>query len=95
MNVFHVEDFPFSKIVTADDVLKNERSSEWNRVLMNPHVIYIHGTKQEVPQYETLFLLSQLYLLTPWFMKSRGSIIYSQGLSNNSYPEPNQPNSSY
>ena len=26
-------------------------------------------------------------------MKPRGSVMHSQGLSNNPYPEPNQPNS--
>ena len=32
-------------------------------------------------------------LLTPWLMEPGGSMAHSQGLSNNSYPEPNQPNS--
>ena len=36
-----------------------------------------------------------LYTLTPWIMEPRGSMPYSQGLSNNSYPELNQPNSSH
>ena len=31
--------------------------------------------------------------LTPWLMEPGGSLPHSQGLSNNSYPEPNQPNS--
>ena len=31
-------------------------------------------------------------LLTPWLMEPGGSIPHSQGLSNNPYPEPNQPN---
>ena len=31
--------------------------------------------------------------LTPWIMEPVGSRPHSQGLSNNSYPEPNQPNS--
>jgi hypothetical protein len=26
---------------------------------------------------------------TPWLMEPRGSMSHSQGLSNNSYPEPN------
>ena len=30
--------------------------------------------------------------LTPWLMEPGGSMPHSQGLSNNSYPEPNQPN---
>ena len=30
--------------------------------------------------------------LTPWFMKPGGSMPHSQGLSNNPYPELNQPN---
>ena len=29
--------------------------------------------------------------LTPWLMEPVGSMAHSQGLSNNSYPEPNQP----
>jgi hypothetical protein len=33
------------------------------------------------------------YILTPWLMEPEGSMPNSQGLSNNSYPEPNQPNS--
>ena len=33
--------------------------------------------------------------LTPWLMEPAGSMPHSQGLSNNSYPEPNQPNSSH
>ena len=37
-------------------------------------------------QYETA------YQLTPWLMEPIGSMLHSQGLSNNSYPEPNQPN---
>ena len=31
--------------------------------------------------------------LTPWLMEPVGSMLHSQGISNNSYPEPNQPNS--
>ena len=30
--------------------------------------------------------------LTPWLMEPGGLMPHSQGLSNNSYPEPNQPN---
>ena len=30
--------------------------------------------------------------LTPWLMEPVGPMPHSQGLSNNSYPEPNQPN---
>ena len=30
--------------------------------------------------------------LTPWLMEPGGSMPHSQGLSNNSHPEPNQPN---
>ena len=32
---------------------------------------------------------------TPWHMEPGGSMLHSQGLSNNPYPEVNQPNSSY
>jgi len=31
-------------------------------------------------------------LLTPWLVELAGSMPHSQGLSNNSYPEPNEPN---
>ena len=31
--------------------------------------------------------------ITPWLMEPGGSMPHSQGLSNNFYPEPNQPNS--
>ena len=34
-------------------------------------------------------------ILTPWLMEPGGSMPHSQGLSSNSYPEPNQPNTSY
>ena len=33
--------------------------------------------------------------LIPLIMKTGDSMPHSQGLSNNPYPEPNQPNSSY
>jgi hypothetical protein len=33
--------------------------------------------------------------LTPWLMKPRVSIPHSQRLTDNFYPKPNQPNSSY
>ena len=32
---------------------------------------------------------------TPWLMESGDSMPHSQGPSNNPYPVPNQPNSSY
>ena len=32
-------------------------------------------------------------IITPWLMEPVGSMPHSQGLANNSYPEPNQPNS--
>ena len=35
----------------------------------------------------------RMELLTPWFMEPSGSMPHSQGISNNPYPEPNQPNS--
>ena len=35
----------------------------------------------------------RFYILTPWLMEPGGSMPHSQGLSNNSYPELNQPNS--
>ena len=33
------------------------------------------------------------YKLTPWLMEPGGSMLHSQELSNNSYPELNQSNS--
>ena len=33
------------------------------------------------------------FFLTPWLMEPGDSMPHSQGLPNNSYPEPNQPNS--
>ena len=36
-----------------------------------------------------------LLILTPWLMEPGCSILYSQGLSINPYPEPNQLDSSY
>ena len=35
--------------------------------------------------------LCKEYTLTPWLMEPGGSMPHSQGLSNNSYPEPNNP----
>ena len=43
----------------------------------------------------SLLLVFSPFLLTPWFMEPGGSKLYSQELSNNPYPEPNQLNSSY
>ena len=37
-------------------------------------------------------VISVYLTLTPWLMEPGGSMPHSQGLSNNSYPEPNQPN---
>ena len=34
-------------------------------------------------------------MITPLLMKPGGSVPHLKGLSNNPYPEPNQPNSSY
>ena len=46
------------------------------------------------PEFSTR-ILHILYLQQiPCFIKPKGSITQSQGLSNNPYPEPNQPNSS-
>ena len=41
--------------------------------------------------FHILYLFGKLSL-TPWLMELRGSMPHSQGLSNNPYPEPNQPN---
>ena len=40
----------------------------------------------------TLSINIIVWKLTPWLMEPGGSMPHSQGLSNNSYPEPNQPN---
>ena len=39
-----------------------------------------------------LFLTFIYIILTPWLMEPGGSMLHSQGLSNNPYPEPNQLN---
>ena len=41
---------------------------------------------------ENLSLLWCYIQLTPWLIELGGSMSHSQGLSNDSYPEPNQPN---
>ena len=38
-------------------------------------------------------LTKRFQYLTPWLTEPGGSMPHSQGLSNNPYPEPNQPNS--
>ena len=38
---------------------------------------------------------SLTHSLTPWLMEPGGSMLHSQGPSNNPYPELNHPNSSY
>ena len=40
-------------------------------------------------------MMSLYKTLTPRLMESGGSMPHSQGLTNNPYPEPNQPKSSY
>ena len=50
----------------------------------------------EVYNHEVIIVIIIIIIiikLTPWLMKSGGSMSHSQGFSNNSYPEPNQPNS--
>ena len=39
--------------------------------------------------------LALLVRSSPWLMESGGSMSHSQGPSNNPYPQPDQPNSSY
>jgi hypothetical protein len=41
------------------------------------------------------YVVTNLKLLTPWLMERGGSTLHSQGLSNNCYPEPNQPKSTW
>ena len=44
-------------------------------------------------KYIYIYMCVYIYItLTPWLMEPGGSKPHSQGLSNNSYPEPNQPN---
>ena len=49
---------------------------------------------KEANQYKLQRIYIYIYILklTPWLMEPGGSMPHSQGLSNNSYPEPNQPN---
>ena len=44
--------------------------------------------------YEDGFLAGK-FTITPWLVESEGSMPHSQGLCNNPYTEPNQPNSAY
>ena len=62
---------------------------------LNTSAIYPESKASLIRVLLLLILLLLLLLLTPWFVEPGGSIPYSQGLSNNPYPEPNQPNSSY
>ena len=51
-----------------------------------------------IPIYLFLWYIACFFLscsLTPWLLIPGGSMPHSQGLSNNSYPELNQPKSSY
>ena len=41
----------------------------------------------------TIIWFHQTYRLATWLMEPGGSMPHSQGLSNNTFPEPNQPNS--
>ena len=51
------------------------------------------SNKHRICHTRTLFVPLTTRLLTTWFMKPEDSMPHSQGLSNNSYPKPNQPNS--
>ena len=43
----------------------------------------------------THLLIQLINQLTPWHTEPGGSMLHSQGHSNNPYPEPNQPNYTY
>ena len=49
-------------------------------------------SSNSVPQLLIFRLPAEVLTLTPWLMEPGGSMPHSQGLSNNSYHEPNQPN---
>ena len=44
---------------------------------------------------DTAIIIIIIIIITPWLKEPRGSTPHSQELSNNPYPEPNQPNYSY
>ena len=55
------------------------------------------GTKLVVQKdlVDIIIIIIIIIIITPWLMKIGSSLPHSQGLSNNPYPELNQPNSSY
>ena len=46
----------------------------------------------ETAELREIYKCREYIKLTPWLMEPEGSMPHSQGLSNNPYPEPNQPN---
>ena len=55
--------------------------------------LWLQATTLTVSGCKSWWSHSLTNLLTPWLMEPGGSMPHSQGLFNNSYPEPNQPNS--
>ena len=49
-------------------------------------MLYLKEDIDKIPNINSL-----THSLTLWLMELRGSLPHSQGLSNNPYPEPNQP----
>ena len=66
----------------------------------NDSLLIEHKEGIQVTSYISMYLLISSVLnnnnnnnkLTPWLMEPGGSMPHSQGLSNNPYPELNQPN---
>ena len=55
----------------------------------------IDEVKQDKTYLGSLHDIQNTSKLTPWLMEPVASMPHSQRLSNNPYPEPNQPNFSY
>ena len=75
----------------------NELCSSIGKYAVNESILRIKHFAEIGRKYYTtsIFMDSNLLhrrYLTPWLMEPGRSMPHSQGLSNNSYPEPNQPN---
>ena len=52
--------------------------------------------RRSIKTHSTKYFVAQITdPITPWLLEPRSSMQHSQRHSNNRYPEPNQPNSSY
>ena len=85
-------------------ILKKRHQSKFKQTYSYPNITraptYMTIELIQFPSYFCLLWIckincASIQLLTRRFMEFGGSILYSQGLSNNHYPEPNQPNSTY